>query len=73
MIYENYKTGMFRVCVYLTIIFEAMVFLGGRGHGTEILGIWFRDQNVMFILIPLFIWVTYFFSLWIYKGFLGKK
>ena len=77
MTYEKYKTGTFRVCVFLTILLEVLAFFG-RTHndfqtGTRLLGVYFDGiENVVFG-IPVFIWSTYFFSLWIYKGFIDKQ
>ena len=79
MTYENYKTGMFRVCVFLTVVIEVLA-LSGRGfspngiyRNTTIFGIHFQYLEQVIIVSPLCIWITYFFSLWIYKGFIGKK
>ena len=77
MNYENFKTGMFRVCIFLTILMEALAFAGSdTGNfkmSTTIFGIVFDEMALVVWNIPIFIWMTYFFSLWIYKGFLGKK
>ena len=73
MTYERYKSGMFRVCIFLTFLFPALAQFGMSGRGTEVLGIDFDQwQNAVFST-PVFIWITYFFSLWIYKGFTDKK
>ena len=39
MNYKQYKTGTFRVSVFLTILIEALAIIGERNTGTEILGI----------------------------------
>jgi hypothetical protein len=82
MTYENFKTGMFRVCIFLTTFMGALLVYGTRGvertplssgwDRTYIFGEWY-SMEVPLIGIPLTIWGTYFFSLWISKGFLGKK
>ena len=84
MTYERYKTGMFRVCVFLTILVEILAFAGNDTMGlrdtafrfdmsTIIFGIVFDELATVVWSTPIFIWMTYFFSLWIYKGFLDKK
>ena len=74
MTYERYKTGTFRVCVFLTVLIEALAFLGESGGSTDILGITGSiDMGEAVFGTPVLIWVTYFFSLWIAKGFIGKK
>ena len=85
MTYERIKTGTFRVSVFLTILLEVLAFAGNETTGmrgdttfrfdmsTIIFGIEFDEMASVVWFTPIFIWVTYFFSLWIYKGFLGKK
>ena len=84
MTYEKYKTGMFRVCVFLTILVEILAFAGNDTMGlrdtafrfdmrTIIFGIVFDELATVVWSTPILIWVTYFFSLWIYKGFTDKK
>jgi hypothetical protein len=63
MTYERYKTGMFRVCVFLTIILEFVFFVDRMTI----------SGNDEMLYTPIYIWGTYFFSLWIYKGFLETK
>ena len=47
--------------------------VGGSGFDrTYIFGKWY-SMEVPLIEIPLTIWGTYFFSLWIAKGYMGKK
>ena len=80
MTYERYKTGTFRVCVFLTTYLGALLVygsdsshVGGSGFDrTYIFGKWY-SMEVPLIEIPLTIWGTYFFSLWIAKGYMGKK
>ena len=76
MTYERIKTGTFRVCVFLTILLEALAFLGQWENAyqryTRILGFRFDMINVVWAT-PFIIWGTYFFGLWIAKGYMGKK
>ena len=72
MTYERIKIGTFRVCVFLTVLIEALVFMGQKGSYTEILGLRF-DMDYAMIRTPFFIWGSYFFGIWIAKGFIGKK
>jgi len=62
MTYERYKTGTFRVCVFLTIVLEATIIL----HPPS-------DYFLALITTPILIWGTFFTSLWIINGYLGKK
>ena len=74
MSYERYKTGTFRVCVFLTVLIEALAFLGKSGGSTDLLGITgsiYMEEAVFGT--PVFIWSIYFFSLWIAKGFMGEN
>ena len=85
MTYERYKTGTFRVCVFLTIVLEVLAFAGNETTGmrgdtlfrfdmsTEIFGIVFEEMAAVVWSIPIIIWTTYFFGKWIAKGFIGKK
>jgi hypothetical protein len=73
MSYKKYKTGTFRVCVFLTILIEVLAFIGERNNGTEILGIYFKNMRMLVFSTPVFIWSSWFFSLWIYKGFLDLR
>ena len=74
MNYENFKTGLLRLCIFLTVLIEAIAWIGYQSRQSWELpfGITFRSQ-VMIMYAPLFIWGSFFFILWIYKGFLGKK
>ncbi len=72
MTYERYKTGMFRVFVFLTVVWEVLAFFGNNGSHSYILGMrWGNQEAILFA--PFIIWSIYFFSLWIIKGFLSKK
>jgi hypothetical protein len=71
MTYERYKTGTFRVCIFLTIILWVMIVLNGDNE-IELFGNYIRGQ-VLFFFTPIIIWTTYFFGKWIAKGFIGKK
>ena len=73
MTYKKYKTGTFRVSVFLTILIEVLAFIGERNNGTEILGIYFKNIKMIVFSTPVFIWSSWFFSLWIYKGFLDLR
>ena len=79
MIYENYKTGTFRLCVFLTILGEYLAFSGVTSSSnvltksTKILGMHFDTLGLAVLTLPIFVFVTYFFSLWIAKGYMGKK
>ena len=84
MTYERYKTGTFRVCVFLTILLEVLAFAGNDTMGlrdtvfrfdmnTIIFGIVFEEMAAVVWNTPILIWGTYFFSLWIYKGFTNDK
>ena len=73
MTYEKYKTGTFRVCVILTIVVWAIV-IGTFGPSRPI-GIW---EHLKYVREPVFwftvlIWGPYYASLWIVKGYIGKK
>ncbi len=73
MTYKKYKTGTFRVCVFLTILMEAYVIIkDASSYSIRFFGTRF-DLDEAVIGIPVFIWGTYFFSLWIYKGFIDKQ
>ena len=76
MTYERYKTGTFRVSVFLTTFMGALLVYGSDGGShfdrTYIFGEWY-SMEVPLIGIPLTIWGTYFFSLWIAKGYMGEK
>ena len=73
MTYGKYKTGTFKVCVFLTILSEALAFIReDRGYKT-ILGLYFSDWEITVVSKPVFIWSSWFFSLWVYKGFLDLK
>ena len=72
MTYERIKIGTFRVCVFLTVLIEALVFMGQKGSSTYIFGFRFVMDNAI-IGTPFFIWGAYFFGIWIAKGFIGKK
>jgi hypothetical protein len=65
MTYEKYKTGTFRVCVFLTIFLEVFVYTIYKKTGS--------NEEILFVVAPVFLWSIYFFSLWIYKGFADKK
>jgi hypothetical protein len=43
MTYGKYKTGTFKVCVFLTILIEALTFFREVRGSTTILGIYFSD------------------------------
>jgi hypothetical protein len=73
MSYKKYKTGTFRVCAFLTILIEVLAFIGERNNGTEILGIYFKNMRMIVFSTPVFIWSSWFFNLWIYKGFLDLR
>jgi hypothetical protein len=73
MSYKKYKTGTFRVSVFLTIYIEVLAFIGERNNGTEILGIYFKNMRMIVFSTPVFIWSSWFFGLWIYKGFLDLR
>jgi hypothetical protein len=69
MTYEKYKTGTFRVSVFLTIILWAIL---GMSGDTKLFGNYF-DAEVLAVFTPIFVWGTYYASLWIVKGYIGKK
>ena len=73
MTYKKYKTGTFRVSVFLTILIEALAFIREDRGYTTILGICFSDWAITVVFKPVFIWSSWFFSLWIYKGFLDLR
>jgi hypothetical protein len=73
MTYKKYKTGTFRVSVFLTILIEVLAFIGEINNSSEILGIYFKNIKIIVFATPVFIWSTWFFSLWIYKGFLDLR
>ena len=73
MPYKKYKTGTFRVSVCLTILIEVLAFIGERNNGTEILGIYFKNMRMIVFSTPVFLWISWFFSLWIYKEFLDLR
>ena len=73
MTYKKYKICTFRVSVFLTILIEVLAFIGERNTGTEILGIYFKNIKMIVFATPVFIWSSWFFSLWIYKGFLDLR
>jgi hypothetical protein len=73
MIYKKYKTRTFIVSLFLIILIEALAFMGERSNGTEILGIYFKNIKMIVFATPVFIWSSWFFSLWIYKGFLDLR
>ena len=56
MSYKKYKTGTFRVCIFLTILIEVLAFIGERNNGTEILGIYFKNMRMIVFSTPVFIW-----------------
>ena len=64
MTYEKFKTGMFRVFVFLTIV--VMIITIGITDGGS-------DEPGLLVLFPVILWIIYFFGLWIAKGFIGKK
>lgn len=71
MIYERIKTGTFRVCVVFTIVLEILIIQ----HPPNI-GIFESDEYELYsalILAPIFIWGTFYTSLWIINGYIGKK
>lgn len=70
MTYEKYKTGIFRVGVFLTILLWAITIVSDRGH--KLFGNYFNMEEIL-LLTPIFVWSIYFFSLWIAKGFIGKE
>jgi hypothetical protein len=74
MTYERYKTGTFRVSVFLTILLWELVFLAAFYSSSHvyIFGVDMGRTMDVIITAPIFIWTTYFFSLWIAKGFIGK-
>ena len=73
MTYKEYKIGTFRVSVFLIILIEVLAFIGERNNGTEILCIYFKYINMIVFATPVFILSSWFFSLWIYKGFLDLR
>jgi hypothetical protein len=73
MSYKKYKTRTFRVCIFLTILIEILALIGERNNGTEILGMHFKNMRMIVFSTPVFIWSSWFFSLWIYKGFLDLR
>jgi hypothetical protein len=73
MTYENYKTGMFRVCIFLTVVIELLVFVKQDVEQIYLFGIHIGEVDAVMYISPFTIWITYFFSLWIYKGFSDKK
>ena len=79
MTYEKYKTGTFRVSVFLTILGEYLAFSGVTSSSnvltksTKILGMHFDALGLVVLTLPIFVFVTYFFSLWIAKGYMGEK
>ena len=74
MTYERIKTGTFRVSVFLTFLIETLAYLGKSQYTsyTKILGIKIHMEEAVWGT-PVLIWGTYFFSLWIAKGFIGKE
>ena len=46
MTYKTYKTGTFKVCVYLTILIEALAFIREDQSYTTILGIFFSHWEI---------------------------
>ena len=70
--YKNYRTGIFRLCIFLTVLFELLIELGPGGYPRYPFGIRTTHTQAI-ILTPVFIWGTYHFGFWIYDGFLGKK
>jgi hypothetical protein len=73
MTYKKYKTVTFKVSIFLTILIEVLAFIGERNNGTEILGIYFKNMRIIVYSTPVFIFSSWFFSLWIYKGFLDLR
>ena len=72
MTYKNYRTGIFRRCIFLTVLFEVLIELGTYGYPRYPFGIRISHTQAI-IFTPVFIWGTYHFGFWIYDGFLGKK
>lgn len=77
MTYERIKTGTFRVCVFLTVLGELLAVVGSNNlnlnKSTAIFGFYFGHLLDFMVFLPIFIWSTYFFGLWIAKGFIGQK
>ncbi len=65
MTYERYKTGIFRVFVTLTIFLEVFVYTIYKKTGS--------NEEILFVVAPVFLWSIYFLGFWIYKGFADKK
>ena len=63
MSYKKYKTGTFRVSLFLTILIEVLAFIGERNNGTEILGIYFKNMRMIVFSTPVFIWSSWFMDL----------
>jgi len=76
MNYENFKTGFLRTCIFLTVLIMFLAFLGSDGMNSSRMTILFGitlKPGIVMVLIPILIWTSYFFILWITKGFIGKK
>jgi hypothetical protein len=72
MTYEKIKTGTFRYCVFLTILLEIYVISITDGKSkTRLFGSYYDDEALVFT--PIIIWATFFFILWIVRGYMGKK
>jgi len=68
MTYEKYKTVIFRVCVFLTVLIEVWTLLFSRHNG-----LWGLGGEETVFGTPILIWGTYFFGFWIYEGTLDKE
>ena len=51
----------------MTILNEALAFIREDRGYTSILGIYFSDWEITVVFKPMFIWSSWFFSLWMYK------
>ena len=73
--YEKIKNGTFRYCVFLTILLEISTIFtqkqGRYGGSTKLFGSYYDDEALAFT--PIIIWATFFFILWIVRGYMGKK
>ena len=81
MDYQKFKSGVYRICIFLTVLVYVVPFAFAYiarvvvdSGDLHLFGI-FIIQNFGWIILwaLFFIWSSYYFVLWIGRGFIGKE
>ena len=67
MTYENFRVGLTRLFIFITVCFEVYLYL------YNILGMTNDEQTFLKFFLPLFMWFLFMCVCWIVKGFYFGK